>query len=55
MKAIKTILISLLILVIIVSIVGASIIFRIKHEAIPQYKGNLVVPGLGSDVTVYRD
>jgi penicillin G amidase len=55
MRTTKTILIALLTLAIFVFIVGAAIIFRIKHEAIPQYKGNLVVPGLGSDVTVYRD
>jgi penicillin amidase len=55
MKTLKTILISLFSLVIIVSVVGAVVIFRIKNEAIPQYKGDLVAPGLISDVTVYRD
>ena len=55
MKTFKTILISLFSLVIVVCDCGAVIIFRIKHEAIPQYKGDLVAPGLVSDVTVYRD
>lgn len=55
MKTLKTILISLFSMAIIVSIVGAVVIFRIKNEAIPQYKGDLVASGLISDVTVYRD
>ncbi|MDP3002955.1 MAG: penicillin acylase family protein [Bacteroidales bacterium] len=55
MKALKTILISLLAVVIVVVIVGLVIVSGIKRGAIPQYKGDLVVQGLGSDVTVYRD
>lgn len=55
MKTFKTILISLLLLVIIVVITGLVIITRIQHRAIPQTKGELIVQGLGSDVTVYRD
>lgn len=55
MKTLKTILISLFSLIIIVCVAGAVIIFRIKHEAIPRYKGEIVAPGLVSDVTVYRD
>ena len=55
MKTLKTILISLLVLVIIVVIVGLVIVTGIKRGAIPQYKGDLVIKGLGSDVTVYRD
>ena len=55
MKPFKTILVSLLILVIVVVIVGIVMLTGIKRGAIPQYKGELVVTGLGSEVTVYRD
>jgi penicillin G amidase len=55
MKIFKTILNSLLGLVIVGVIIGLIIITGIKRGAIPQYKGELVVQGLGSEVTVYRD
>jgi penicillin G amidase len=55
MKTFKNILYSLLALVIVVVIVGLIIITGIKHGAKPQYKGEIVIKGLGSDVTVYRD
>lgn len=55
MKTLKTILISLLVLVIVVIIGGLVIVSGIKRGAIPQLKGELLISGLGSDVTVYRD
>jgi penicillin amidase len=55
MKTLRTILISLLALVIVVVIVGLVIVTGIKRGAIPQYKGELIAAGLGSEVTVYRD
>ena len=55
MKTFKTILISFPGLVIVVVIAGLVIVTGIKRGAIPQYKGELVIQGLGSDVTVYRD
>lgn len=55
MKTFKIVLISFLSLVLVVVIVGFIVITGIKRAAIPQYKGEIVSPGLGSDVTVYRD
>ena len=55
MKTIKTVAYSLLILIIAVFITGSVIILRIRRDATPQYKGELVVPGLGSAVNVFRD
>jgi penicillin amidase len=55
MKTFKTILISLLAVVVVVVIVGLVIVTGIKRGAIPQYKGDLAIQGLDSDVTVYRD
>ena len=55
MKIFKTILISLFALVVVVMIAGLFIVTGIKRRAIPQYKGELVADGLGSEVTVYRD
>jgi len=55
MKIFKVILISILSLVAIAVIAGLIIVRGIKQSAIPQYKGELTVSGLGSDVTVYRD
>jgi penicillin amidase len=55
MKTFKTILLSVLVLVIIALIAGGVFISGIKRGAIPQYKGELLASGLGSDVTVYRD
>jgi penicillin amidase len=55
MRIFKTILISILSLIAVAVIAGFIIIRRIKHSAIPQYKGEIIVSGLGTDVTVYRD
>ncbi len=55
MKTFKTILSLLLALLIIVIVAGLFIISGIKNKAIPKYEGEIIVPGLGSDVTVYRD
>ena len=52
MKTLKTILFSLLALVIVVVIAGLLFVTGIKHGAIPQYKGELIATGLGSEVTV---
>ena len=55
MKKLKIILISLLVLVLIVVITGLILVISINRGAIPQYKGKLSIPGLYTDVTVYRD
>src|SRR5450759_1589201 len=55
MKTFKTILFSVLVLLIIAAIAGTVFLSGIKRGAIPQYKGELIASGLGSDVTVYRD
>ena len=55
MRTSKAIFISLLALITIVIIVGIVKISSIKRGALPQYQGDLVVDGLDSDVTVYRD
>jgi len=55
MKRLKTIIISFLALLIVIVIAGLVFISGIKRAAIPQYKGELIATGLGSDVTVYRD
>lgn len=55
MKIFKTILLSLLALVVVALIAGIVIVSGIKHSGKPQYKGELIVSGLGTDVTVYRD
>jgi hypothetical protein len=52
MKTFKTILISLLGLIIVAVIVGSVVISGIKRSALPQYKGELIASGLGTDVTV---
>jgi len=55
MKLFKTIRISMLVLVIILVIIGITAITVIKRSALPQYKGDLSLAGLNSNVTVYRD
>jgi len=55
MKIIKTILISLLMLVVILVIGGLILLRGIKKGALPKYKGELALNGLSNDVTVYRD
>jgi penicillin G amidase len=55
MKTLKTILFSLLAIIIVVVIVGLVVLNGIKKGAIPQYKGDLKIAGLTSEVTVYRD
>jgi penicillin amidase len=54
MKTLKIILIALSALMI-VAIAGLIFLAGIKRGAIPQYKGELIATGLGSEVTVYRD
>ncbi len=51
----KTILLSLLILIAVVIVAAFFFIGGIKHGAVPKYKGELLISGLGSEVTVYRD
>ncbi len=55
MKIFKTILISLLTLILIVVIAGFILITSIKRSALPKYEGELSVKGLSNEVTVYRD
>lgn len=55
MKALRIILYSLLIIIIIVITGGLIFISGIKHGALPKYKGELTLKGLAGDVTVYRD
>ncbi|MCX6300837.1 MAG: penicillin acylase family protein [Bacteroidia bacterium] len=55
MKVLKTILISLLALIVLAVIAGLVLITGIKRGALPQYKGELTVAGLEKEVTVYRD
>ncbi len=55
MKTFKTILFSLFVLLIVAALAGTLFLSGIKRGAIPQYKGELIASGLGSDVTVYRD
>lgn len=55
MKIFKTILISLLGLIIIAVIAGLILLTSIKRGALPKYEGELSIKGLSSDVTVYRD
>ena len=55
MKALKTVLYSLLVLIMLALITGLIIITGIKRGAIPKYKGEISLSGLSGDVTVYRD
>jgi penicillin G amidase len=55
MKAFKTILLSLLIVVIVCIVAGLIIVTGINRGAIPKLSGELSVSGLDSEVTVYRD
>jgi penicillin G amidase len=55
MKIFKTILISIIGLIIIAVIAGLVIVTNIKRGAIPKVKGEIAITGLGSDVTVFRD
>jgi penicillin G amidase len=55
MKIFKTLFKLFLMLVGAALIAALFLITGIKHSAIPKYNGVLKIPGLGSDVTVYRD
>ena len=55
MKALKTILYSFLVLIVLVLITGLIIVTGIKRGAIPKYKGEMTLKGLSAEVTVYRD
>ncbi len=55
MKIVKTILTAVSVLLIAVIIAGIIIVSRIRKSGNPVYEGQLTVPGLGSEVTVYRD
>ncbi|MBA4322566.1 MAG: hypothetical protein C0408_07080, partial [Odoribacter sp.] len=55
MKALKVILYSLLVLVILAVITGLIIITGVKQGAVPKYKGELILSGLSGEVTVFRD
>lgn len=55
MKILKTVSLIIIALVAVAVIVIFVLINGIKKGAIPRYNGELVIPALGSDVTVYRD
>jgi len=55
MKTLKTILFSLLALLLIAIVTGLVIVSGIKRGGLPSYSGEIVIPGLGSDVSVFRD
>lgn len=55
MRIFKILLFSILALLAVAVIAGLIIVRGLKHSSVPQYKGELIVSGLGSDVTVYRD
>ncbi|MCJ7446597.1 MAG: penicillin acylase family protein [Bacteroidales bacterium] len=55
MKIIKSILFSLLVLIVIAVVAGLILVTGIKHGAVPEYEGELTLSGLTNEVTVYRD
>jgi len=55
MKIFKTILVSLLVLIVVAVIAGLVLISGIKKGALPKYEGELAVSGLTAEVTVFRD
>ena len=55
MKIIKSILFSLLALIVIAVVAGLIFVSGIKNGAIPEYEGDLTLSGLTNAVTVYRD
>lgn len=55
MKTLKTILSIVSVVVIAAIIAGIIIVSGIRKSGKPVYEGQLIVPGLGSEVTVYRD
>lgn len=55
MKTFKIIMLSILSLIVIVVVIGFFIISGIRNGAVPKYNGELMLAGLESDVTVFRD
>jgi len=55
MKILKTILLSLLALIVIAVAAGLILISGIKRGALPDYEGEQTLAGLTEEVTVYRD
>jgi len=55
MNAIKLILKITVIIVAVLIIAGLVLISRIKNGAVPDYDGETILSGLGSEVTVFRD
>ena len=55
MKTLKKIFIALISLILLISVVGYIIITRVGNSGIPQYRGELIIDGLNSDVSVIRD
>jgi penicillin G amidase len=55
MKILKTILISLLALIILAIVAGLILISGIKRGALPEYEGEQTIKGLTREVTVIRD
>lgn len=55
MKTLKAIFISLAALIVLAVIIGFILFTGIRRGALPKYDGEIVVAGISSDVTVYRD
>jgi penicillin amidase len=55
MKVFKTILVSLMLLLVTIIVAGLFLIQGIKKGALPQYEGDIALAGLTDEVTVYRD
>ena len=55
MKIFKTIIYSLLILIVLAAVVGLIILNGISKGALPEYEGEIALSGLTDEVTVYRD
>ncbi len=55
MKTLKKVLVTLAMLLIVLILVGAFIINRISHKALPNYNEKIELVGLIDEVTVYRD
>ncbi|HUU99887.1 MAG TPA: penicillin acylase family protein [Bacteroidales bacterium] len=55
MKTFKTIMLTLLGLIIVALMAGILLITGIKRGALPEYNGEQVISGLTKEVTVYRD
>jgi penicillin G amidase len=55
MKATKIFSFTLIIILLIIVVAGTTIVTGIKRNARPQYEGDIILPGIGTAVKVYRD